>query len=372
MHDLMIKRSTNERSFSRSYMQLQKLLLDSNTLSNTIERHLQTITQQWNLIQECHDLYAVTCLNDEAEIATHDLWIDSYFSKFAEITAQCDKFLLRKTADSSSTTATNVIKLEKLKFRKFDGDSRKYLRFKDEFNKFIRPLCDDSQVSFVLKAHLCESVVREIEHLDHDIDLIWKRLDAKYGTLRKVIDSILKDLKSLSTNSAMNSLQLIKLVESAYYDLDSVSALDEMMNSTVLSAIERAMSIEMREEWIKLASKEIDSRSKDLMPFLNDWRCRLEYEESEIRTECSHVLSTMSPESEQTRTCLIHQECHHPVWRCRVFQSLPVQRRIEIVKAANACTLCLEKGHEMENCHKTFTCSIGSCVAKHNRLLHRP
>ena len=96
MHDLMIKRSTNERSFSRSYMQLQKLLLDSNTLSNTIERHLQTITQQWNLIQECHDLYAVTCLNDEAEIATHDLWIDSYFSKFVEITAQCDKFLLRK------------------------------------------------------------------------------------------------------------------------------------------------------------------------------------------------------------------------------------------------------------------------------------
>ena len=73
MHDLLTKRSTNERSFSRSYKQLQQLLLNDKTLANTIERHLQLITDQWNDIQEYHDLYAVTCLADEADIDAHDL-----------------------------------------------------------------------------------------------------------------------------------------------------------------------------------------------------------------------------------------------------------------------------------------------------------
>lgn len=375
MHDLLTKRSTNERSFSRSYKQLQQLLLNDKTLANTIERHLQLITDQWNAIQEYHDLYAVTCLADEADIAAHDLWIDPYYAKFVDIASQCDSFLLNAKMPFTSTSAVNAIKLEKLKFRTFDGDARKYLKFKAEFNKFVRPLCEDSQITFVLKSHLCESVVRDVEHIDHDINLMWERLDNKYGNLRKIIDCILKDLKTLPINSAISrsSIELINVIESAYHDLNTINALDEMMNSTVLSVIERAMPLEMRDEWIKIVVTDHSKRADELLPFLLDWRSRIEYWESDIRTDCKSASPSTTPLlSAPTRRCLIHHNCEHPVWRCRVFRSLPVQRRLEIVKSLNACQLCLDVGHDIERCPKTFACSSGGCTAKHNRLLHMP
>merc|ERR1712100_368444 len=88
----------------------------------------------------------------------------------------------------------NSLKLERIKFRTFDGDLRKFPKFKFEFNKFVVPMCREEQLPFILKPYLCDSVRQEVENLDYDIDAMWERLDAKYGTTKKLIDCILSDI----------------------------------------------------------------------------------------------------------------------------------------------------------------------------------
>ena len=119
--------------------------------------------------------------------------------QFINIESRCDKLLFERSMPSTKDSAvpSNAVKLERIKFRKFDGDVRNYAKFKLEFNKFITPLCNKSQLPFVLKAHLCESVRNDVELFDHDADMMWKRLDAKYGDLQKLLDAILADLKRL-------------------------------------------------------------------------------------------------------------------------------------------------------------------------------
>ena len=323
-------------------------------------------------------MYAVTCLEGKSidAIADHDFWIDGYSNRFIIIESRCDQFLHARSLSATGTVSSNTVKLDRIKFRTFDGDVRNYAKFKLEFNKFIAPLCDKSQLSFVLKAHLCDSVRSDVELFDHDVDAMWKRLDMKYGNIQKLLDAIFTDLKNLPDCNANNNstLNFIKLIETAYYKLDAINALPELMNYTVFSIIEQCMPSNMFDEWIQLvASMRFDDRFEKLLPFLEEWRNRIEYERSGIRN-CSddNNLTTAAATKGTTssRTCLIHRQCEHPVWRWRVFKDMSVKRRVDIIKTAGACTLCLCEGHTLDGCPKTFKCSIPGCSQKHNFLLH--
>ena len=123
-----------------------------------------------------------------------------FTTRFIRLESVCDEFMLNPSnhiGNDSSGKQQNSIKLERVKFRTFDGDVRKYPKFKFEFNKFVAPLCAEKQLPFILKSYLCDSVRQEVETYDHDINAMWKRLDEKYGTIQKLIDCILSDLKNM-------------------------------------------------------------------------------------------------------------------------------------------------------------------------------
>ena len=240
---------------------------------------------------------------------------------------------------------------------------------------YVVPLCTRSQLPFVLKSHLCDSVRTDVELFDHDIDAMWKRLDLKYGNTGKLIDAILADLKKLPNCNVItdSTLDFIKLIETAYYKLSAINSLPELMNSMVFSAIEHCIPSVMYDEWIKeVACLQPASRFEKLLSFLEDWRHRIEYELSHFASKdnCLHCTSNASRATGNSRKCLIHRDCRHPIWRCRVFTTLPVKRRNEIVQSAGACTLCLIEGHDSSSCQKTYRCSIPGCSAKNNFLLH--
>ena len=48
--------------------------------------------------------------------------------------------------------------LEKLRFQMFDGNVRKYPRFKSEFNKYVERICKFDQAAFILKSYLSEEI----------------------------------------------------------------------------------------------------------------------------------------------------------------------------------------------------------------------
>ena len=117
---------------------------------------------------------------------------------------------------------SNTIQLERMKFSTFDGDIRKYPKFKKEFKTHIRPICNLSQLPFVSKSYLSEKVKVEVENLSETSDAIYKRLDEKYGDKGMVIDSIMADIEHINgctDNNDEDTLHLINRVEKAHRDL---------------------------------------------------------------------------------------------------------------------------------------------------------
>ena len=340
-----------------------------------IDRQLTTLSARWTALQESHDAYVIQCVSDPIEVAVNDLYIDKYCAEFIRLEVACDSFISLHAVDNTATQTAAVpvsekssIKLERVKFRTFDGDVRKYPKFKSEFEQFVQPLCSDNQVMFVLKSYLCDSVRREVENCDHDIDAMWARLDAKYGTIRKQIDCIMSDFKNLpECNDSRTTLNMISVVETTEADLKCINASNEFENSTIISFIERSMSKMMFDHWAqKIANDEDADNGKfdKLLRFLQHWKRSIEYNNADIR--CSSHVEPVKP----SRKCLINREEGHPVWRCRTFKGMTVHERRSVVAKNNACTLCLEPGHNASNCNKSFRCSSPGCNLSHKVLLH--
>ena len=168
---------------------------------------------------------------------------------------------------------------------------------------------------------------------------------------------------------------MIRLVEAANNDLKAINSSEELNNSTILSIIEGRMNPKMQNEWIQLAVKTtLSDKFAKLLFFLDNWKIRIEYENSEIRSPskkvADHNVHSKQPEENRKRSCLIHTNCEHPIWRCRTFKSLSVSERLNIIKSNNACLLCLEVGHTDHECKKVSKCSRSGCNLRHNVLLH--
>jgi len=219
----------------------------------------------------------------------------------------------------------------------------------------------------VIKQYLSESVRKDVNNYD-SANEIWKRLDQKYGNKQKLIDSIMHDIKGLSNcdNDDDATLEMIQLIESAHLDLEKINEESEMQNSTIISIIEQQMPKRMLNEWVEIAVALNDPRQKfnKLLSFLQQWKIRIEYFSSDFRS------SPSSTHNKIKHKCWLHKDCEHPIWKCRLFQSLSVKERIELTKSNNACLSCLELGHTSENCQRSFICPENGCTAAHNHLLH--
>ena len=162
---------------------------------------------------------------------------------------------------------------------------------------------------------------------------------------------------------------MINTVESAHRDLARIHEEAEMENSTILSIIETQMPAKMSSEWTIIASKLHGPQQKfnKLLPFLSQWKLRVEYVSSNMR-RAENVSN--SPKKDK---CWLHKDCDgdvHPIWRCRLFQSLSVQERRKLTQANKACTSCLQIGHSSDTCSRRFRCQEENCTEYHNHLLH--
>ena len=72
---------------------------------------------------------------------------------------------------------------------------------------------------------------------------MWKRLDNKYNDESKLVDSIMAEIKQLTSDSGNPTeiLQMIKVIERAHRDLKSLDLEDEISNSIIVSMIEERL-----------------------------------------------------------------------------------------------------------------------------------
>ena len=401
-------RTSAKSQFTRAETSLTKSLESSDILAPTIERRFEELRAKWEKVQDAHDDYAelaVDAKDAEGNPVDNNLegWLEEIIERFENVEIRTDKRVaeLKKKDDrkpeggekgKDKSERVSAVKIEKSKFPPFDGQLRKYPQFRVEFNNFIKPQCNKSELAFVLRNHLVSAVREEVESCGDDYSAIWDRLDHLYGNKGKLVDLILQDIKSLpfSKDDSKVTLQMIKIIERAQWDLIRLDAEDEMCNSTIISIIEQRMPYKMKEDWAESIANETNVMGKTkfvkLMAFLKKTRNKLEYMNDGLRSAPEvrgKTLNLEIPAAENNppnqNRCIFHKAegplGDHPIWRCRDFMLLPVEERIKIVTEQKACQVCLRTncpGTEgPSNCRSNmFRCKINGCQGKHNRILH--
>ena len=254
--------------FNSGYIKLRKDTSES-------EDEKQWVTQLWNLYNKC---------STDAQI-----FIAKYESK-------------TPTKDPNIRDNGNNIRIEKIKLDTFCGEIRKYARFKEEFTAHIKPECKRGQEAFVLKSYLSAEIKDEVDSYGEDIESIWKFLDSRYGSRRKLVDTIMTDVKNakISGNKPTeNPICFINTVEKAHRDLQRLGMTNEIENATIIGQIENQLTGNIREEWVKLAIKKVDMNLFPyLLKFLGEVKSKL-FDTKKRRVE---LLTTLEDQ------CLISQK----------------------------------------------------------------
>ena len=414
--DAKATRTSAKRFFSRTETSLNQAL-QSEAPEETIQRRFEEFRKRWYSVQEAHDSY-LDSLGDipEEDIEKEDVWLEELAARFNELEISVDSELSKRNQSiekeqrqikeehelkiakemnesrksEKSEAKTGSIQLERMKFSKFEGDIRKYPKFKEEFHLHIQPICSSSQLPFILKSYLSDSIKDEVDNVGNDYEAIWARLDTKYGDKGRLVDTVMADIKNLhecSDKDDEGTLKLINIVEKAHRDLIRMREEHQMNNATIISLIEQKLPEKILTDWIKeIASKNsmLRSRFTNLMELLEEWKHRIEYRLSAIRAKqpikegsTNHNSGQLnfrkrantSDNNSRKQKCWIHS-LDHPIWRCRTFQNKPYEERLALTLSNNACTSCLEVGHNSDNCKWGFVCVEPGCNEKHNRLLH--
>ena len=225
-------RTTAKGQFTRAEKSLLKSLEGEDIPVSTIERRFDDLRARWEKVQDAHDTYhdvVVDMTDDEGNPVDTNLegWIEEMIERFERIEIRTDKRVeeIKKKINNKESVERNgnksdvsAVKIEKTKFPPFDGQIRRFPQFKVEFNKHIRPQCNQYDLAFVLRNQLVPAVRQEVESCGDDYDAIWERLEHLYGNRGKLVDLILQDIKGLpfSRNDSKVTLQMIKIIERAH------------------------------------------------------------------------------------------------------------------------------------------------------------
>jgi hypothetical protein len=291
------------------------------------EKWIAEITQRYDDIEERADTAIAKMKKDEEA----QMKLDDQISNKQERVIKNDHLDLNRVLNGpvNSTQPSSTLQLERIKLEKFNGDIRKYPKFKEQFELYIKPICTASQLPFILKSHLSEEVQEEVDNIDDNLDTLWARLNKKYGNRSKLVDTILADIAKAPRGDSRNTLAMIKVVEKAYRDLTRMGRRSEMENGTILSMIEKKLPEEIRFEWIKCIADEEDDKSESrfqlMLELLQKWAIRIEYDQAAIRKVASEkqVRANHATKRPVKEVCWIHTQFELPT-------SVAVRASVEI------------------------------------------
>jgi hypothetical protein len=304
------KRTTAKSQFTRYENRLKDALISEEIDEWTVNRRYEDLKERWDKTQDANDEY-ISLLTEPDDITGAEEWLDELCNRFdavelgvgkrlkelkpAPTASASDRKSVVSEGDKRSELKKSIIPMKKMQFKVFAGDIRKYPLFKSEFIAHVEPHYSDSQLAFILKEHLSESIQDEVSNVIDNYKLLWERLDQKYGNIGHLVDKILDDIKRLKIHDVSPEavLSMISIIEKANSDLERLGQETELHNSTTISIIEQSMTKEMKVEWVKeiagkpCTGKAFSSQHKftGLLEFLKGWRNRLEYMGASIHEE---------------------------------------------------------------------------------------
>ncbi|XP_033118517.1 uncharacterized protein LOC117118123, partial [Anneissia japonica] len=365
-----------------------------------LKDRVQKVEKLFEAIEESHG-ELVSLIEDEEEFLEEEQWMERCQTEFmAEMNAmkinmtdQGNQSKQTTSAQAVSSSSSGVaemkptLKLKRMELPVFDGDVKKYSRFKEDFTRFVQPSTHPDQLAFALRQALSRDPLRIIGPVEDEYEKMWLRLDERYGCERKLVEAIIKEVenkKEVREGDGKKLIEFIDVVESSYRALVKIKQKSEMSNMKVLGEIERKLPDTVFQRWVRDRIKTEDKMAEKedvivmLIEFLKTERKRVEYTMETMRSnnssrqqipKSSAVLAADVQRVPQ-QLCLIHDGARHNTEECKSYMALKIEDRVSILKDKRACFCCLKTGHIVARCWKKRPCGKNGCTRVHHPSIH--
>ena len=298
----------------------------------------------------------------------------------------------------SSTASSLSTSLEKMKPPVLVPNARKYPTFRKEFDEIVSSRVPDRKDQLaVLKNKCLPDVAKDLVAHCGDIEEAWEILDDMYGQEADMLQAVQAELASFRIdykNPHQDVIKYVNAIDTAVADMKAVKIHRRLCDfPTFIRSILTKLPMRARVDWNKQKdSQHGASEWESFHEFLKDER-RLarnllnddqdpmnlfgKQDEKKDQQARSGKVNTAKVKKKLPDGCFLHPDLDHFTRKCRKFESMSVDERVQAVKNAKACQFCLSKAHEdttEKPCPKRESwkpCRKAGCNKYHSEFLHK-
>ncbi|XP_013194101.2 uncharacterized protein LOC106137743 [Amyelois transitella] len=329
----------------------------------------------------------------DCQLNQRDLFEDSYYSALSRA-----EYLLNRAevSDGSSVCHSKIksIKLPVISMPTFDGSYEHWLEFRDTFMSLVH---NSNEISDIQKFHYLKSslkgsaelVIDSVEFSASNYTIAWELLLNRYNNSSMLIHNHVKALFTIQKLTKESYHMLRRLIDTILKNLRALKMLGgptEHWDTLVIFIVTSKLDETTEREWEQYKCtirKHNETKSSlkvdDLLTFLRDRAEMLETLQAshskinlDSKKQTTHKAQcNVSTKSQQSRTtykkpCLM---CYndHALYSCPKFLDANIDTKLHFIATNKLCENCLRSGHTLETC-KFGPCR--KCNRKHNTLIH--
>ena len=296
--------------------------------------------------------------------------------------------------------------LPPLQVLKFDGSPERYPLFRQRFHQMVELKALDEQTKMARLLQFLEGpALRAVQRyealpggLTKALEVLQSRFGQPFKIVRACVDTLIKGPPIASQDK--DGLQRYADMAQVMYDtLGSMNCLGEMNTDNLEKVILRLpkwLQDKFREHLKKLQrQRRIIPTFKDIVEFLNDRADLANHPffttssevkshkriEDRDKSHLRHLTTLTTSTSREASRLAINKDTkasncplcvqYHPLYRCGVFKSKPVEERRALVNRKRICFNCINSTeHTASSCKLQMRCRVPGCGRSHHTLLH--
>ena len=312
-----------------------------------------------------------------------------------------------------ATVATTIEKisadqgLPPLQVLKFDGSPERYPLFRQRFHQMVESKALDEQTKMTRLLQFLEGpALRAVQRyealpggLTKALEVLQNRFGQPFKIVRACVDTLTKG-PAIASQDKEGLQRYADMAQVMYDTLESMNCLGEMNTDNLEKVILRLpkwLQDKFREHLKTLQRQgRIIPTFKDIVKYLNDradlanhpffttsytevksYKRNDDRDKPHLRHLTTLTTSTTREDSRlasnkdtKASNCPLCTQ-HHPLYRCGVFKSKPVEERRALVNSKRICFNCINSTeHLSKSCKSPMRCKVPGCGRPHHTLLH--
>ena len=307
----------------------------------------------------------------QIEISKEDDWYIAYDKKVNLAIKEARNYI--SGTQPAKVTNLPAVKIKKLEVPKFSGKPKDFHRWKETFERYIRPFDESTKYDYLFSHTTSEAHTYVANRRDYKDAMA--KLEEKYGNVHDLVATLVEEIKGLSVTRRgdLQSFETLSLHVNEFHDrLVLMGKESEVENSYILKEVESKLCPDDYQKWLESRDSKVDERTvNDLLKWLEM--------QTRLRRIVGHNAAKSSPSWRRpagynsnalegsTLNCPICTQ-EHDIANCQSYLQLTPNERWERVKELRVCFLCLGRNHKRQNCNAT---SCDTCNGPHHPSLHK-